>query len=59
MEFFSSLYDRLDETENGIRSSSLKKLLEDNREEVANRGKFKEHLPLECFFGFRENFKEI
>ena len=47
----STYFDIIDENENGINISSLKKILIDNHT-GANRGLIRGHLPLEYVFGF-------
>ena len=54
-----SYFDRIDESQNGVKGSSLSQILEDNHEEVANRRKIKEYLPLEHIFRFCKTFKKI
>ena len=50
-----SNFDNIDETQNGINNTSLKRMLINNHTE-ANRGKFKGQLPLEHIFGFCKTF---
>ena len=47
------------ETEDNIRSTSLHKMLINNYDDDANRGKIKGQLPLEDIFGFCRSFKKI
>ena len=54
----STYFDIIDETEDEINSSSLKKILIDNHTE-ATRGLVRGHLPLENIFGFAKSFKKI
>ena len=51
-------FDIIDENEDEIKNSSLKKKLIDNHTE-ANRGLIRGHLPLEYIFGFARSFKKI
>ena len=51
-------FDTIDEIEDEINNSSLKKILIDNHTE-ANRGLIRGHLPLEFIFGFARSFKKI
>ena len=44
---FLSNFDKVHETQNGFKVSSLWKVHIDNHEVLANRGKVREHLPLE------------
>ena len=54
----STYFDIIDESEDKINNSSLKKILIDNHTE-ANRGLIRGHLPLEHIFGFERSFKKI
>ena len=54
----STYFDIIDESEDEINNSSLKKILIDNHTE-ANRGLIRGHLPLEYKFGFARSFKKI
>ena len=49
----SSYPDNIDDSQNGIKSSSLSKILIDNLHVVANREKVKGQLPLEQIFRIR------
>ena len=51
-------FDIIDESEDEINNSSLKKILIDNHTE-ANRGLIRGHLPSEYIFGFARSFKKI
>ena len=52
-------FHQIDESQNGIKSSSLSKILIVIHEVVANRGKIKGHLPLELIFGICRTYEEI
>ena len=54
----STYFDIIDESEDEINNSSLKKIPIDNHTE-ANRGLIRGHLPLEFIFGFARSFKKI
>ena len=56
-----SQFDNINEgeTEDNIRSTSLHKMLINNYDDDANRGKIKGQLPLEDLFGFCKSFKKI
>ena len=56
-----SQFDNINEgnTNDDFDSSSLKKMLFDNCENIADRGKIKAQLPLEHIFGFCKSFKKI
>ena len=54
----STKFDEIDESEDEINSSSLKKILIDNHTE-ANRGLIGGHPPLEYIFGFARSFEKI
>ena len=54
----STYFDIIDESEDKINNTSLKKILIDNHTE-ANRGLVRGHLPLEYIFGFARSFKKI
>ena len=54
----STYFDIINEKENGINDSTLKKILINNHTE-ANRGLIRGHLPLEYIFGFAKSFKKI
>ena len=54
----STYFDIINESEDGINNSSLKKILINNHTE-ANRGLIRGHLPLEYIFGFATSFKKI
>ena len=54
----STYFVIIDESEDEINNSSLKKILIDNHTE-ANRGLIRGHLPLELIFGFARSFKKI
>ena len=54
----STYFDKIDESEDEIKNSSLRKILIDNHTE-ANRGLIRGHLPLEYIFGFCRSFKKI
>ena len=54
----STYFDIIDESEDEINNSSLKKILIDNHTE-ANRGFIRGQLPLEYIFGFARSFKKI
>ena len=54
----STYFDIIDESEDKIDNSSLKKILINNHTE-ANRGLIRGHLPLEYIFGFARSFKKI
>ena len=50
-------FDIIDQSEDEINNSSLKKILTDNHTE-ANRGLIRGHLPLDFLFGFARSFKK-
>ena len=54
----STYFDIIDESEDEINISSLRKILMDNHTE-ANRGLIRGHLPLEYIFGFCKSFKKL
>ena len=54
-----SYFDKIDESENGVKRSSQNKILIDNFEDVANRVIVESHLPLEIFFKFYRTFGNI
>ena len=54
----STYFDTIDESENEINNSSLKKILIDNHTE-AIRGIIRGNLPVEYIFGFARSFKKI
>ena len=54
----SSNFDIIDESEDGINSSSLKQILMNNHT-ADNRGLIRGQLPLENIFGFCKSFKKI
>ena len=54
----STYFHIIDESEDKINNSSLKKILINNHTE-ANRGLIRGHLPLEYIFGFTRSFKKI
>ena len=54
----STYFDIINESDNGIDNSSLKKFLINNHTE-ANRGLIRGHLPLEYIFGVARSFKKI
>ena len=54
----STYFDTIDENEDEINNSSLKKILIDNYTE-AHRGLLRGHLPLEFIFGCAQSFKKI
>ena len=54
----STYFDVINESEDEINNSSLKKILINNHTE-ANRGLIRGHLPLEYIFGFARSFKKI
>ena len=54
-----SYFDENDDSQNGNKGSSMNQIHNDNLEEVANRGKFKDHLHLEHIIGFCETSKKI
>ena len=54
----STYSDKIDESEDEINISSLKKILIDNHTE-ANRGLLRGHLPPEFIFGFARSLKKI
>ena len=54
----STFFDIIDESEDGINISSLKKILIDNHTE-AKRGVIRGHLPLKYMYGFARSFKKI
>ena len=54
----STFFDIIDESEDGINNSSLKKILIDNHTE-AKRGVIRGHLPLKYMYGFARSFKKI
>ena len=54
----STYFDIIDESEDKINNSSLKKILIDNHT-AANRGLIRGLLPLEYIFGFAKSFKKI
>ena len=56
--YLSTFFDIIDESENGINDSSLKRILINNHTD-ANRGLIRGHLPLEYIFGFARSFKKI
>ena len=45
-------FDKVDETENGKKATTLKETLINNHEDAASRRVVKGHLPLEYIFGF-------
>ena len=53
----STYFDIIDESEDEINFSSLKKILIDNHTE-GNRGLIRGHLPLEFIVGFCKSFKK-
>ena len=53
-----SHFHKIDESQNGIKGSSLNQKLTDNQEQVDDRGKVKAQLPLEHLFGFCKTFKK-
>ena len=55
----SSYSDRIDETEAGINSSTLKQILIDSNTNEDNKGKIRANFPLEHIFGFCKTFKKI
>ena len=54
-----SFFDKTNETQNTSESSSIYQILIDNFGEVADRGEFESHLPLEHTFGFCKTFKNM
>ena len=52
-----SYFDKIDEIEAGIDTSSLQQIVENNHDVATNRRKIGEQLPMERFFGFRRNFE--
>ena len=52
-------FDKIEEAGTHIGNTSLKHLLINNHEIVANRGKIKCHLPLEHIFGFCKTHKKL
>ena len=61
MEIFLSQFDNINEgnTIDDFDSTSLKKMLIDNHENDADRGKIKAHLSVEHIFGFCKSIKKI
>ena len=57
-EFLSS-FDKTKKTQNKIESSPVCLILNDNFQEVADKGEVKGHLLLEHTFRFCKNFKKI
>ena len=54
----STYFDKIDESENAINDSSLKRILINNHTD-ANKGLIRGQLPLEYIFGFARSFKNI
>ena len=55
----SSYFDKINEAEDGIGDSTLKKLRIDSHTNEDNKGKIRANLPLEYIFGFCKTFKKI
>ena len=58
-QHLQSQFDKVNEIQNGTKSSSLNQILFDNHEQVADRGKIKGQLALENLFGFCKTIKKI
>ena len=54
-----SYFETIDESQNGIKVSSFKRIVISNHEETVIRGKMKGHFPLEHILGFCKTFKKI
>ena len=55
----SSYFDKINEAEDGIGDSTLKKILIDSHTNEDNRGRIRANLPLEHIFGFCKTFNKI
>ena len=54
-----SHFDEMSDSQNGIKGCSLKQIIVDNFEQVADRGKIKGQLPQKLIFGVCKTFKKI
>ena len=53
-----SHFDNIDESQDEINNTSLKHYLVNNHYVAANKGKIREHLPLEHIIGFWKHLKK-